>query len=292
MTFRKIKFVTDSVCDIPTELAHKWDITVIPCFINYGGNSYADDGIELVREDYYEQLGDMREVPTTAAMSPDIAREGIDRAFEGADHLIMITTPAKLSGIYNAMRLGANHLPQDRVTLIDSGQVSIALGWQVLLSAETAAETGSLEQTLAAIDAVRRSEKLYASIATMEFLRRSGRVGWAAASIGSLLQIKPIIEVQDGEVTSVARVRTFARALDKLAEIARAQAPLDKLAILHINNLDGTNELKERLGDIMPPETIIGTINPTLGTHVGPGTVGCVTVSKGWKNAIGIGNSG
>jgi DegV family protein with EDD domain len=292
MTSKNIKFVTDSVADLPPELIKKWGITVVPCFVNYGGASYADDGVELVREEYYGKLATMTEVPTTAAMPPDLAREHIEKAFEGADHLIIITTPAKLSAVHNSMRLGAQELPEDQYTLIDSGQVSIGMGWQVLIGAEVAAETGSVEQTLAAIQYVRRHQRVNAAIATMEFLRRSGRVGWAAANIGSLLQIKPLVEVRDGEVVPVARIRTFSRAIDKLAELAREQAPLDRLALLHINNPEGVEELRTRLADIVPPDTIIGNIGPTVGTHIGPGAVGIATVSKGWKDAFSAGNTG
>jgi DegV family protein with EDD domain len=292
MTSKTIKFVTDSTCDIPPDLVEKWDITVVPTYVNYGGGSYADDGAELVREEYYSQLGSMPDHPTTAAMPPDVAREHLEQAFAGADHLIVLTAPAKLSAIHNSMRLGMADLPPERVTLIDSGQVSLGMGFQVLIGAEVAAETGDVERVLAAIDAVRQHQKLYAAIATMEFLRRSGRVGWATASIGSLLQIKPLIQVQDGEVLPVARIRTFSRAVDKLVELGRAQAPLDRLALLHINASEAQGELRVRLADIIPEEVIMGTICPTLGTHIGPGTVGIVTVSKGWKDAFSARNSG
>ncbi|GAB4528302.1 MAG: DegV family protein [Anaerolineae bacterium] len=292
--FQKIKLVTDSVSDIPPDLQARWDITVVPCFVNYGGESYADDGIELVREDFYTKIGQMSETPTTSAMSPDFAKEYIDRAFEGADHLIILTTPAKLSGIHNAMRLAASTLPPERVTVIDSGQVSLGMAWQVLAAAEIAAETGNVQKTLKAIQAVRQHQALYAMIDTLEFLRRSGRVGWAAAGVGNLLQIKPVIHIENGEIVPVARVRTLSRALDKLEELALAQAPVDKLAIAHINNPEGLEMLRERLAGIAPEgtETIISTIAPAVGVHTGPGTVGFATVSKGWKDAIATGDAG
>lgn len=267
---KKIRFVTDSVCDIPKALIEKWDIGVVPCFVNYGGKSYADDGIELNREDYFKQIVDMPDHPTTAAPPPALAEEVLTQWFEGADHLIVITTPAKLSGIHNAMRLGSQKLPQDRVTLIDSGQLSMAIGWQVLIGAEVAAKTGDLAQTLNAIQRIRDHQALYAGLATMEFLRRSGRVGWAAAGIGALLQIKPIVKVAGGEVASEARVRTFSRVIDKLIELAHQHAPLDKLAVLHINNLEGAAELRARLKDIMPEDTITTGCGPTLGLISAP----------------------
>ncbi len=282
----KIKFVTDSVADIPPDLAQQHDIGIVPCYVNYGNESYKDDGIELVREDYYNQLEHMSDHPTTSAMSPELAREAIDRAYADADHVIMITTPARLSGIHNAFKAGAAHLPAENVTLIDSGQLSVGMGWQVLAGVETATATGDLQKTLAAIDAMRKSQRIFATIGELEFLRRSGRIGWATASIGTLLSIKPVVELREGDAKPITRVRTFNRALDKLAEIAGQNAPFDRVAILHINNPDGAQAVRTRLADILPDNVITGLINPALGTHIGPGSVGVGIVSKGWNNAI------
>jgi DegV family protein with EDD domain len=283
MTFKKIKFVTDSVCDIPTDLVAKWGIGVVPCFVNYGGNSYADDGKQLDRIEYYNQLLDIPDTPTTAAPPPALAQETIDQVFEDADHLFIITTPTKLSAIHNSMRLASQHLPQDRVTLIDSGQVSMALGWQVLLAAEVAQETGSVEATLDALRRVRENQYLYAGLSTMELLRRSGRVSWAQAGVGALLQIKPVLHVEDGEVTATARVRTFRKVIDKLVELARQHAPYDRFAFIHTNNESDVNIVKEHLSDILPDDTITITANPALGTHIGPGAVGIAPVTTSWK---------
>lgn len=284
MTFKRIKFVTDSVADIPEPLVKKWDITVVPCFVNYGGESYADDGVELVREDYYNALPDMDETPKTAAMPPGIAQEAIESAFNDADHLMIVTTPAKLSGIHNAMRLGMAEIPEEQVTLIDSGQLSMGIGWQVIVGAEVAAETGDVEKTIQTVKQVKAQQEVYAGLYTLEFLRRSGRVGWATANIGALLQIKPVVRVEDGEIDPVSRVRTFKRVIDKLADLVRAQAPLEKVAILHVNNMDAHDQLTDRLSDILPEDTITGLIGPTLGTHIGPGAIGAAVLRKGWRD--------
>lgn len=285
MTLKKIKFVTDSVCDIPTPLIEQWGIGVVPCYVNYGGQSYADDGVQLNREQYFAQLLSMPDTPTTAAPDPVLAQEVIERTLADADHVFVVTTPLKLSAIYNSMRLAlqALGLPDDRYTLIDSGQLSMALGWQVLIGAETAAATGSVEATRDAILRVRQHQMLYAGLQTMEMLRRSGRVSWAVAGVGSLLQIKPIVQVWDGEVSSVARVRTFSRVVDKLVELAEQGAPYERLALLHINNPDGLAELRERLRAILPEHTLVSDVGPTLGTHIGPGALGVAGVKMNWK---------
>jgi DegV family protein with EDD domain len=284
MTFKKIRFVTDSTCDIPAELVAQWKIGVVPCFVNYGDNSYADDGRELNRDTFYQQLPSIRPHPTTAAPPPGLAEQIIRETAQDADHLIVITAPAKLSAIYNTMRLGIESLGlQDRATLIDSGSVTIGLGWQVLMGAQVAAETGDLQRVLDVIERIRPHVRVYAGLSTMEYLRRSGRVNWAKAGVGALLQIKPVIGVLDGEVPQVALVRTFARAVDKLIELARAEAPLSKLALLYTHNPAGARDLKNRLADVAPQDTLIASVTPVIGVHIGPESLGIVCVSSKWE---------
>ncbi len=283
MTFKKIRFIADSTCDIPPDVLKKWDITIIPAFVNYGGNSYADDGKELDRVAYYNQLPSMSSQPTTAAPPPGLTTEVITRVAAEADHVVMLTVPAKLSGIYNTFRLGASDLPPEKYTLIDSGTTTLAMGFQVMVGAEVAAATGNVAEVVSAIERARQHVRLYAAPESMTYLRRSGRVGWAAAGAATLLQIKPIVSVSDGVVESTARVRTFGKAVEKMVELALEQAPFDRLALLHTNNLEGAEDMKHQLGSAIPAETYFMNVTPTLGTHVGPKALGVVTLNKGWR---------
>jgi DegV family protein with EDD domain len=284
-TSKKIRFITDSTCDIPEELVRKHQITVVPVFVNFGGGSFADDGVELKREDYYTKLATLRPFPTTSAMPPAMTEKAFLDAAKEADHVVAITVSSKLSGVYNAFRLGAQKLPADRFTLIDGQSTTTGLGWQVVIGAEVAEQTGDVEQVISAINRVRDATRVYAALGTLEFLHRSGRVGWAAAGIGTLLQIKPIIKVEDGEVKSLSRVRTFSRAVDELIRFAHDHAPLDRLAVLYGIDTDAAYTLKERLKDIAPPDnTYIVRINPAVGTHIGPNGLGIAPVSASWKN--------
>ena len=280
MSSKKIRFVTDSTCDIPADLVQKYGIGVIPTFVNFGDKSLSDNGVELIREDFYRQLPSMNPFPTTAAMPPALAEEIIMRTFEDADHLFLISVASKLSGVYNIMRLSASKLPQDRVTLIDSKSVTLGLGFQVLAGAETAEATGDVDLVKAAVEHVRDRAHVYAALETMEFLRRSGRVGWAAAGLGALLQIKPMLEVYNGEVKSGNRVRTFGRAIEELIRLVHEQSPLERLAILYISDRTDAEKLRDRLTDVAPSEPLIVSVTPTIGSHVGTGGVGVVTVSK------------
>jgi DegV family protein with EDD domain len=281
---QKIRLITDSTCDIPVDILAKHHIRVVPCFVNYDGNSFADDGVQLKRDEYYRQLPHIRPVPKTSAFPPALVEPVVEEALREADHVFIISVPAKLSGVYNAFRLGASNFPQERITLIDSGQVAMALGWQVIIAAETAESTGDVAAVKDAVQRVRQNQRLYAALDTLEYLRHSGRVGWASASIGSLLQIKPILDVREGEVKSHSRVRTFKRALDELVSLAHEQAPLDRLAIMHADNAAGAETLRAALSDIAPADTLTVNITPTIGTHIGPGGLGFASVSKSWRN--------
>jgi DegV family protein with EDD domain len=160
----------------------------------------------------------------------------------------------------------------------------MGLGWQVIIAAETAEATGDVEAVKDAVQRVRNNQRVYAALDTLEYLRHSGRVSWASAGIGALLQIKPILDVREGEVKSHSRVRTFKRAFEELVTLAREQAPLDRLAIMHADNAQGAQELKEALKEIAPADTITVNITPTIGTHIGPGGLGFASVSKSWRN--------
>ena len=283
MAFKKIRFLTDSTCDLPPEIVARYEIGIVPSYVNYGGQSYAD-GIDISRDDFYRQLPSMTEFPTTSAMPPALVEAKMGEALADADHLFAITVASKLSGIYNTMRLAAQKFPPERITVIDSESVSLRLGFQVLIGAEVAEATGDVDQVQDAIARVRAHTHLYAALETMEFLRRSGRIGWASASIGALLQIKPLFCVDEGEVKPISRIRTFGRAVDELIRLAHADAPLDRLAILYIADRGGAEKLHDRLADIAPPDTLIASVTPTIGSHVGTGGLGVVTVSSAWRN--------
>lgn len=284
MSTKRIHFVTDSTCDLPAEIIKQHPIWVVPCFVNYDGKSYADDGVELVRDSYYREMPKIRPLATTSAPPPALAERIINQAWEGCDHLFIMTLPHKLSATANAMRMGSQHLPPERLTL-QTQTLALNLGWQVLLAAETAAATGSVEAVLDAIARVSTNQRLYGALATMEYLRHSGRVNWTQASLGALLQIKPIIEVRGEEILSASRVRTFGKAMDELVRLTLAEGPLDRLAILHTDNATGVQELLQRLGDAVPPNPMITTLTPTLGTYIGPGALGVATVKKSWRTA-------
>ena len=284
MTSSRIRIAADSVCDLPAEIASALGVAIIPTYVNIGDESIPDDGIALDRASFYRQLPAMTSQPTTAAPSPGDAEAFFRGILEaGAEHIVSIHVPEKLSGVLNAMRLGAESVGTEKVTLIDSQQLTFGIGLQVWVAADLAGQGADLAEILRAIERVRVHSKVYAIINTIEFIRRSGRVNPLVASLGELLKIKPIVEVGGGEVTSIGRQRTWKRAVARLRDLTRVQAPLERLAILHTANRSGAETFLDSIRDVAPSDTLVIETTPTLGTHIGPGALGVATLSNDWR---------
>ncbi|MBI5957655.1 MAG: DegV family protein [Chloroflexi bacterium] len=267
--------MTDSTCDLPPEWVRRFDIRIVPTYVQYGLESLADDGVQLTRTDFYRRLATNEALPTTSAPPLGQTHQIMAQALDDADHVVALTAPAKLSGIYNTFRLSAEQLGRERVTLIDSGMLSMGLGWMVITAAEAAQQGAEPVEIKKAVANMGPRVDVWAALDTVEYLRRSGRVGWAAAMMSQLLQIKPVIRLYDSEVTALTRVRTSQRAFDTLVELAHKAAPLERLAVLHTNNLPGARRLAETLADIHPAhEPVMVDVTPVIGVHVGPNGLG------------------
>ncbi len=275
-----IRVVADSVCDIPPELVAALDITLIPAVVTIGERSYLDDGVELTREQFYTMLPRLADLPTTSACPLGLCREVIAEQGQRAEHLILISAPAHLSAIHNNFRIAAEEILPGRYTLIDSGQVTMGAGFQVLAAAEMARAGHSVAEIVARLDDIRPRVHVFGALNTLENLYRSGRVGWVTALAGRLLQIKPVVELTEGNVKSRDNVRTFRRAFARLESLAQEHAPFERLAVLHTHNPSGAQDLKAALADLFPmDEMVVVNVNPPLGTHVGAQALGLAMVT-------------
>ncbi|HVO43911.1 MAG TPA: DegV family protein [Aggregatilineales bacterium] len=276
----KVKLVVDSSADMPAEWLERWDLRIIPCFINFGTESYPDDGVSLPRSEFYKKLATSPVMPKTSAPAPGVAAEIIRQQLAKAEHVIAFTVAHQFSSVYNSVRLAGDQVDPKRVTVIDTGQVSAALGFMVEAAALTAELGAGVDEILAAVQSVRERVRLIAALDTLEYLRRSGRVNTLVASIGTMLQVKLIIGVHEGEVQNLHRVRTMTKAKQTMIEVLRADLPIERLAVLHTNCPEGGEALREQVADIAPAFTPILDITTTVGTHVGPGCLGFSWVRK------------
>ena len=269
----RIAIVTDSTSDIPAELTRAHKIHVVPNILIVAGQEF-EDGKGITREEFYNRLPRLRTPPTTATASAGVYGSLYERLFEESfDFILSIHAASTLSGIFNAASLAAQPF-DERVRVIDSRQVSMGLGLQVLAAAEAVEKGQDLEGVLERLKIAQKSVRLIAMLDTLEYLRRSGRVSWARASLGSLLRIKPFIEVKDGAVRRLGEVRTRAKGTARLVERIRETGPYDRLAILHTNAEDEARQLREQANSEFSGTPFIINVTTIIGTHAGPGALG------------------
>ena len=276
-----VKIVTESTADIPPEMAEALGIAVVPSYVVFGTETYRD-GVELSKEQFYVKLAETNLIPTTATPPPSTYEEVYRRLAQETDEIVSIHLAARLSGLYNVAQVAAASVPQARIALIDSEQVTMGYGWLAVAAAEAARRGDSLEQIVALVESMKARSLVLAVLDTLEFIYRGGRVSWVAAMIGTLLRIKPLIEVRASQVNLLERVRTRSRAMDRLVERIQALGPLERAIILHADALDEAQRLADRLQALLPNwQCTIGQAGVTIASHAGPGAVGvaCVTAS-------------
>ena len=277
----KLGIVTDSTSDIPKYLIEQHELEVVPSILILEGKEYAD-GIGLSREDFYKQLPSLKTQPTTAAPSiGDFSTRYESLVTRGCDHILSIHAAGPLTTIINSARQAAQAFPE-RITIVDSLSLSLGLGFQVIAAAE-AAEDG-LEAALAAIESTRKRLQVFAALDTMENLKRSGRVPRAVAMLGSLLHIKPLIELTNGEVKAIGSVRTTKQANERMLKFLLEGGPLERMAILHTGAepraREFLNTLMQKASQSVPRDILMVNVTTVIGTHVGPNGLGFAAVRK------------
>lgn len=271
-----IRLVADSTCDLPDDLVQAHQISIIPAYINIGDHSY-QDGVDLSRAQFYTDLPGYSTHPTTAAPAPGAFTALFERLVdEGATAIISIHIAGQFSSFFSVAQLGAEAVTRGRVIAFDSQTLSMGIGLQVLGAAADIQAGMGLEDVLARMEERRRRVRVYAGLDTLEFLRRGGRVSFLEAGLGMLLKIKPIMEVNQGEVITAEKVRTSKRVPEKLIELAGRLGPLEALTILHANAQAEAEALKEQMRPFFPEGRMPLTlgITPALGVHIGPGAIG------------------
>jgi DegV family protein with EDD domain len=273
----KVAIVTDSTAYLPKELVELYQIHVVPNVVNWGTKSYRD-GVDIGATEFFERLKTDPVQPTTAVSSVGEFRDVYARAAETADTVLGVHLSAKLSGTFSAAEQARAMLPDQNIQLIDSNATAMALGFVVLAAARAVEAGGSLEEAARAAHKTIPHVGIVFTVETLEYLKRGGRVGGAAAFVGGLLDLKPILELRDGRVEPVERVRTKRKAVERVLEIiaekTKGKSPI-RLATLHAAAPQEAASLleaaKQRLGAV---ETILSEVSPTVAVHTGPGTVG------------------
>jgi DegV family protein with EDD domain len=273
-----VKIVTDSTADIPEELAVELEITIVPCNVHFGRETYRD-GIELSKEGFYTRLETSPTLPTTSAPATGLFEATYRKLASETSQILSVHLAGALSAIYNSACLGAETIPNLEIVLIDSGQASMGLGWLVIAAARAAREGQSLAQIVALVEDMKPRVRLFAALDTLEYLQKGGRVGKAVAVLGTLLSIKPLLEIRDSAVLPLERVRTRRKSIERLIELVAELGPLEELAVLHSNASQEAQRLAEEISFLHSLERIlIAEVGVIIGTHAGPNGLGVACV--------------
>lgn len=277
----KLGIVTDSTADLPGYFIEQHEIQVVPTVLILDGKEYKD-GIGISREEFYTRLPSLQTPATTATPSiGDFVSPYQALLNSGCDHILSIHVSGKLSGVVNVARRASQEFP-GKVTCVDSGSLSMGIGFQVLAAAESA-DLG-VRAALNAVEQTRQKSKVFAALDTMEYLKRSGRIPSVVANIGGMLSIKPVVELRDGEVKPMAINRTTSQAdefiFNKLLEVGE----MERLAILHTN---AEHRARHLLGEMMkkarisvPRDVLFVNVTAVIGTHLGPNCIGFAAVRR------------
>jgi DegV family protein with EDD domain len=269
----RIALVTDSTCDIPYDLVHAYQIQVVPNILVINGTNI-EDNEEYSRQDFYIQLPEMSSFPTTSTASSGKYKAVYEDLLQsGIDQVISLHVSRHLSGIYNAARIAAQSF-EGKVHVVDSQQVTLGLGFQVLETAEAIASGASLDSLLKLLDETNKRARVIAMLDTLEYLKRSGRVSWARATLGAMLNLKPFIEVTEGWVKSLGGVRTRKKGMKRLIELMHSSEQLKRFAVLHTNAEEDARQLLEAFSPQIPTQPLIVNVTTIIGAHVGPNGLG------------------
>jgi DegV family protein with EDD domain len=267
-----VRIITDSVADLPAEVARSLGIEVVPLIVRFGAQEYRD-GVDLSTEEFYRMLKARREFPATATPSPSAFAAAYDRLAEQAEELLVITLSSRLSGTFQAALQGRELMRRRaRVEVLDSGTAAIMEGFTVMRAAEAIRDGATLEQAAAAARAAAARSDMLCTFDTLEYLRRGGRIGGAAAFLGSLLKVNPLLTLREGLVQPAGRTRSRAGAVDRLYEYAAGFRRIEELAVEHTACPEEAEALLDRLSALHPRERIfLSKMTPVIGAHTGPG---------------------
>jgi DegV family protein with EDD domain len=279
----KTAIVTDTNSSLSKAVCESLGIIQVPIHIMFGNDTYLT-GEDIGDEKLFKMIDEQKALPTTAAPSPNAFQKAFQQAFDqGADQIVCICCSSKVSATYDAAKMAAGEFPGKAILVIDSLQLTLAEGFQVLKAAEMAAEGASLGEIEAAIEKLKPRLHVYGALPTLKYLAMGGRMGKMAAGLADTLNIKPILTAKEGKLELLEKVRTWRKARNRLVQLAVEAAKdtaIKQIGMFHVNNVDGTLELYKDLAKTLPvPEDYtLEEFTPGLSVHAGSGVIGYVLV--------------
>lgn len=281
----KVAVVTDSTAYIPPDLSKGYPIYIAPLQVIWGEETFRD-GIDIQPVEFYNRLQNAKVMPTTSQATPaafiEIYRNLLDEGYE----ILSAHISSKLSGTLDSARQAREHFPGASIELVDTLTTSMAMGFPVLLAAQAAKQGATLKECKELLLKGCQNSGVLFAVSTLEFLRRGGRIGGAQAFLGTALNLKPILELRDGKIEAIERVRTMSKTIDRLLDLFEERVGGRRpiyIAALHVNAVNEAQQLLARCLQRFPEsdirERVLADVSPVLGTHVGPGTIGLTFVA-------------
>lgn len=275
----KIAIVTDSTSYIPADLVQKHNITVAPQVLIWDDKTYRD-GIDIQSAEFFARLKTAKTMATTSQVSVADMQSIFQGLAEQDYEVLGIFISSKLSGTIQSATQARDLMGSagEKITVMDSLSTAMALGFQVLSAARAAQDGASLKDCLALAEKARENTGLFFAVDTLEFLHRGGRIGGAQRFLGTLLNMKPILALEDGKVEGLERIRTKTKAHERVLELivekTKGKSPI-RLATLHANAPEDAKALLAKAEkELNPVESIFAGVSPVVANHAGPGTVG------------------
>ena len=274
----KVAIVTDSTAYLPSELVKQYQITVLPLSIIWEGKSYRD-GIDIQPEEFYQRLQKAGSMPTTSQITTPAMQSAFSALLEQGYDVLGIFLSSKFSGTMQSAEQARQMIPgvADKIVVMDSQFTIMAMGWSVLAAARAASAGEKLASCREIAERTRDHSGVYFVVETLEFLRRGGRIGGAQALLGTVLNIKPLLKMRDGQIEAVEKIRTKTAALNRMLELTVEQVGSKTPARLATAHAKAEAEASALLADVCaqlnPVESYCRPLTPVVGAHVGPGTV-------------------
>lgn len=275
----KVAIVTDSTAYLPKDLLKEYSITVVPQILIWG-NETLQDGVDILPDEFYKRLRTAKVMPTTSQVAIVTVKAAFENLLEAGYDVLGIFISAKLSGTMSSALQAKEMLPKAaaKIVVLDSNSTAMAMGFHVLTAARAAQAGANFLECQKLAEEAQNHTGVYFVVDTLEFLHRGGRIGGAQAMLGSALNLKPLLELRDGRIESVEKVRTKGKAINRMIELVvertAGQTPV-RLATLHANaEGEAKSALAAAAARLNPVEQILAAVSPAIGTHAGPGTVG------------------
>lgn len=278
---RVIRIVTDSTADLPAEWRER--VHVVPLSIHFGEKETYRDGVDLDADGFYDKLTRSGVLPHTSQPSPHDFEEAYRKLdAEGAQTILSYHISSKLSGTYRSAVLGAGAVDGPRIEAVDTGLASVGTGLLAMEAFQLAEQGASADEILAVTAELQEKIRVFFLVETLEYLAKNGRIGRAQALAGGLLQVKPILTLEDGVVTPLEKARGRAKALRRLIERSSEalQGEGAKGFIVQARALAQAEELQAQIAEAAGVELPIVPLGPTVGAHVGPGALGVIACAR------------